>query len=256
VFWDPSVYGRFLVLAIAPSLVLIVFRRSLRVAVVAAAGVIVMWLGLLISFSQSSFAALLAVVICVAFLAWHWRALVAVGLTMVVLAGMLVAQPQIRRSVQHHTSSGLNQATSGRSDLVANGLRIAAHNPVLGVGVGGFKRAYADRVNLKGKDPKKAASHNTPVTVAAETGLVGLGLYAWLLAVLLLQAFRAPRSALRSIAGVGIVAIFVHSLFYNAFFEDPQAWGLLGLLAFASRVRARRVETDERRVVEQEAVPV
>jgi O-antigen ligase len=91
---------------------------------------------------------------------------------------------------------------------------------VLGVGVGGFKRAYADRVKLKGKDPKKAVSHNTPVTVAAETGVVGLGLYVWLLAVLMLRAFRAPRSLLRVIAGLGIAAIFVHSLFYNAFFED------------------------------------
>jgi putative inorganic carbon (HCO3(-)) transporter len=256
VFWDPSVYGRFLVLAIAPSLVLIVFGRSFRVALAAAAAVAVMWLGLLISFSQSSFAALLAVVIGVAFLAWRWRALVAVGLTIAVLAGMSVAQPQIRRSVQHHTSSGLNAATSGRSNLVANGIRIAAHHPVLGVGVGGFKRAYADRVKLKGKDPKKAASHNTPVTVAAETGLVGLGLYAWLLAVLLLQAFRAPRSPLRAIAGLGISAIFVHSLFYNAFFEDPMTWGLIGLLALASRVPARRAQPGEQRVVEQEAVPV
>jgi O-antigen ligase len=256
VFWDPSVYGRFLVLAIVPSLVLIVFGRSARLAIAAAAAVAVMWLGLLISFSQSSFAALLGVVIGVAFLAWRWRALVAVGLTVAVLAGMSVAQPQIRRSLQHHTSSGLNQATSGRSNLVANGIRIAAHHPVLGVGVGGFKRAYADRVKLKGKDPKTAASHNTPVTVAAETGLVGLGLCVWLIAVLLLQAFRAPRSLLRATAGLGITAIFVHSLFYNAFFEDPLTWGLIGLLALALRVPARRAEPGVQPVAEQEAVPV
>ena len=256
VFWDPSVYGRFLVLAIAPSLVLIVFGRSIRVAAAAAAVAVVTWLGLLISFSQSSFAALLGVGIAVAFLTWRWRALIPVGLTIAVLAGMTVAQPQIRRSMQHHTSSSLNEATSGRSNLVSNGLRIAAHHPVLGVGVGGFKRAYADRVHLKGKDPKKAASHNTPVTVAAETGLVGLGLYAWLLVVLLLRAFRAPRSPLRTIAGLGIAAIFLHSLFYNAFFEDPMTWGLIGLLTLAARVPVRRVEPGEQRVAEQEAVPV
>ena len=32
---------------------------------------------------------------------------------------------------------------------------------------GGFRRAYADRVGLKGREPKAAASHDTPVTVAA-----------------------------------------------------------------------------------------
>src|SRR5204863_2596 len=55
VFWDPSVYGRFLVIAMLPSLVLIVRERSPRLALAAAAAVVVTWFGLLISFSQSSF---------------------------------------------------------------------------------------------------------------------------------------------------------------------------------------------------------
>ena len=89
VFWDPSVYGRFLVLAMVPSIVLIVRGRSLRWSLVAAAALVVTWLGLLISYSQSSFAALLVVVIGAAFVAWRWRALVAVVLAVAVLAGNL-----------------------------------------------------------------------------------------------------------------------------------------------------------------------
>jgi putative inorganic carbon (hco3(-)) transporter len=256
VFWDPSIYGRFLVIAITPLVVLILMARSVRLALAAAAAVAVIWLGLLISFSQSSFAALLVVVVGAAFLAWRWRALIAVVLAIVVLAGMSVAQPTIRRSIQHHTTSGLNHATSGRSNLVANGIRIAAHHPVLGVGVGGFKRAYADRVQLKGKDPKKAASHTTPVTVAAETGFVGLALFGWLVFVLLRAAFAAPRSILRVVGGLGLAAVLVHSLFYNAFFEDPISWGLMGLLALALRVPARRETPAPRPVERKEAVPV
>src|SRR6185369_14179258 len=49
VFWDPSVYGRFLVLAMVPSIVLIVRGRSLRWSLVAAGALVVTWLGLLIS---------------------------------------------------------------------------------------------------------------------------------------------------------------------------------------------------------------
>ena len=56
---------------------------------------------------------------------------------------------------------------------MSKGVRLAAHHPVLGVGVGGFRRAYADLTHLKGKEPKAAASHTTPVTVAAETGVPG-----------------------------------------------------------------------------------
>jgi putative inorganic carbon (hco3(-)) transporter len=255
VFWDPSVYGRFLVIAMVPSLVLIVRGRSPRLALAAAAAVVVTWFGLLISFSQSSFAALLVVVIGLAFVAWRWRALVAVVLAVAVLAGISVAQPQIRRSIQHHTTGGLNNATSGRFSLVANGIRIAAHHPVLGVGVGGFKRAYADRVHLKGKDPKKAASHNTPVTVAAETGLVGLGLFAWLLVATLREAWRR-RGQTALVAGLGIAAILVHSLFYNAFFEDPMTWALFGLVALTARKPSPVSEPEASPVPAKEAVPV
>ena len=46
VFWDPSVYGRFLVIAMVPSLVLIVCGRSPRLALAAAAAVAVTWFGL------------------------------------------------------------------------------------------------------------------------------------------------------------------------------------------------------------------
>jgi O-antigen ligase len=255
VFWDPSVYGRFLVIAMVPSLVVIACGRSFRLALAAAAAVIVTWLGLLISFSQSSFTALLVVVIGVAFVAWRWRALVAVVLAVAVLAGISVAQPQIRRSIQHHTTGGLNSATSGRFSLVANGIRIAAHHPVLGVGVGGFKRAYADRVHLKGKDPKKAASHNTPVTVAAETGLVGLGLFAWRMVAVLGQAFRR-RGQTALVAALGIAAILVHSLFYNAFFEDPMTWALFGLVALTARAPAPPPAADAPALPAKEAVPV
>jgi putative inorganic carbon (HCO3(-)) transporter len=259
VFWDPSVYGRFLVVAMVPSLVLLVLGRARILSFAAVVALAVIWLGLLISFSQSSFAALLVVVIGCAVVAWRWRALIAIAAAAAVLAGIAVGEPQIRHSIQHHTSSGLNSATSGRASLVANGIRIAAHHPVTGVGVGGFKRAYAERVNLKGKDPKKAASHNTPITVAAEEGVVGLALLCWLVGALLGQAFRWVNRTLpgrtRFGAGLALSAIFVHSLFYNAFFEDPMTWGLIGLVALAAPRVVRRPEVPAS-VEEREAVPV
>ena len=234
VFWDPSVYGRFLVVAMIPSVVLIVRGRSPRIVWAAAAALVVTWFGLLISFSQSSFAALLVAVIGVAFVAWRWRALLAVGLAVVVLGGLAVVQPTVRRSIQHHTTSGLNSASSGRYSLVANGIRIAVAHPVRGVGVGGFQHAYAKRVQrLHGKkNLKTAASHDTPVTVAAETGLVGFALFVWLLVACGTDVVRTRR-LVPFAAGLSLAAILVHSLFYNDFFEDPTTWLLLGLVAFA-----------------------
>ena len=50
------------------------------------------------------------------------------------------------------------------------------------------------------------------------------------------RSFAGTRVALR--AASSLAAIGVHTLFYNAFFEDPMSWGVLGLAAVASRVRA------------------
>jgi O-antigen ligase len=255
VFWDPSVYGRFLVIAMLPSLVLLVTQRLGRVAILACVALAVMWAGLLISFSQSSFAALLVVVAGAAFVFWRWRALIVIVAAAAVLAGIAVAQPQVRHRLQHHTVHGLNEASSGRASLVAVGIRIARAHPVRGVGVGGFKHAYAHRVHLRGKEPKKAASHNTPVTVAAETGLPGLFLFAWLLVAAFRQALRRRPGPLALAAALGLAAIFCHSLFYADFFEDPATWGLLGLAALGAPqivARAARPPAVER---EQEAVP-
>ena len=60
VFYDPSIYGRFLVLAILASLVVVLRRRGDPLwAVAAALTIAITWAGLLPSFSQSSFVALL-----------------------------------------------------------------------------------------------------------------------------------------------------------------------------------------------------
>lgn len=254
VFWDPSIYGRFLVVALIPSVVLIVLGRSLRASVAATAFAVVAWAGLLISFSQSSFAALLVGVIGVAVVAWRWKSVLAVVAAFVVLAGIAFSQPGVRHALLHHTKSGLNSASSGRYSLFANGLRIAHRHPADGVGIGGFSKSYS---KLTHRPPRLSASHDTPVTVAAEEGAPGELLYLWLLAAVFLAAARGVRGGLSGrlalSSGLVLGAIFVHSLFYNDFFEDPTTWGLIGLVGLVSPVRVR---ARERRTVETaEPVP-
>ena len=244
VFWDPSIYGRYLVVAILATLVLVLL--GLRERLIAAAVIVIaaLWTGLLFSFSQSSFAALIAGTFAAAAIVWRWRAAAAIGLVAAVLVTVGFATPQVRNSLLDESKSGLDKVTSGRAALVSNGLEIAADHPVAGVGTGGFKLAYAEKTGLKGREPKKAASHSTPVTVAAETGIPGVLLLGWLAVAALYAALRAGgrsdagRTAV--VAGLTLGAIAVHSLFYNALFEDPMAWALLGLVALA--VARRPVE--------------
>jgi hypothetical protein len=240
VFYDPSIYGRFLAVAIIASLVIVLYRRAdvlWSVAAVLTLGIT--WAGLLPSFSQSSFVSLIAAVVVAAVVAWGRRSLLLVAAIVVLLVIAAAASPAVR-----HKAS-LSHITSGRSTLVSKGVRVAVHHPVLGVGVGGFRRAYAEVAHLRGKEPKAAASHTTPVTVAAETGLPGLALLAWLVAVALLVGFRRLvrgfDGAARLALGLALIAILVHCLFYNALFEDPTFWGLLALIV----VGARRAEVGE-----------
>jgi len=236
VFFDPSIYGRFLVIALVAGAVLIVRGGpSLRLGLATLAFIAVVWLGLLISFSQSSFAALLVAVLALSAVAWRWKSLFALAAVLVVVAAVAATQPRLMHALRRHTTSGLNHATSGRATLIAVGIKIAKANPSHGVGLGGFEHAYSKRT---GRTPKKSASHNTPVTVAAEEGAPGLLIFFWFIGAVLLAAYRRinhgtyGRVALA--AGLALLAIFVHSLAYNDFFEDPTTWGLIGLVALVS----------------------
>ena len=241
VFWDPSVYGRYLTVAVLASLagILLGGVRGWRMAGLYTV-VVATWLGLLISFSQSSFVALAAGIVVAASVVWGRQALVAlVALGLVTLA-VLFAVPQLRDDLVGKSHSGVNRVTSGRANLVGQGVRIALAHPVIGVGAGGFSREYAHRRGITGKDPKRVASHTTPVTVGAEEGIVGLALLVWLVLAALLATLtglgKGFTSRVALATGIVLLAIAVHSLFYAAFFEDPMTWALLGLVGLSSRV--------------------
>ncbi|MBV8080281.1 MAG: O-antigen ligase family protein [Actinobacteria bacterium] len=239
VFYDPSIYGRFLVVGILASLVVVLFVRDAR-AWVALGVATITWLGLVPSFSQSSFVALAAGIVVALVVLWRRRAVVPVLIAVAALGVVSFGVPQVRHRLLG--KAGLSHATGGRSKLVSKGVRLALDHPLVGVGAGGFKKSYANLAGLKGKEPKAAASHDTPITVAAESGVPGLALLAWLVAAGLILTFRANAvrdgtDRVRVVLGLALVAIVVHSLFYDALLEDPLFWGALALAAVAWRAR-------------------
>jgi O-antigen ligase len=242
IFWDPSVYGRYLVVAILASLagILLGGVRGWR-NVVLYAVVVTTWLGLVLSLSQSSFVALSLGIVVAAGVAWGGRSVLALVALGALVLGVGLAIPQVRDELVGKSRSEARKITRGRSDLVGQGVRIAVDRPILGVGVGGFPRAYGRRVGkYAGSDAKRVASHTTPVTVAAELGVVGLALYVALLVVAFGSTLRGLGRGFTSrvslAIGVCLAAIAVHSVFYAAFFEDPMTWALLGLAGLAVTV--------------------
>jgi hypothetical protein len=69
--------------------------------------------------------------------------------------------------------------------------------------------------------------------VAAELGIVGFALYVWLLvggSRAILAVGRLDK-ALGLALGASLLALFVHSLFYPGFLEDPLTWVVLAVAA-------------------------
>lgn len=71
----------------------------------------------------------------------------------------------------------------GRVPLWKESLKAFAEHPITGVGSGAFRVV----------NPYKAVAHNTYLSVLAEQGLVGFGLFAAILAVVFLAAMQHPR---------------------------------------------------------------
>ena len=76
-------------------------------------------------------------------------------------------------------------------------------------------------------------SHTTPLTVAAELGVVGLALYTWLLvgAVRVILDVYRRNEPLGLALAASFLALFVHALFYSGFLEDPLTWVVMGVAA-------------------------
>jgi O-Antigen ligase len=243
-FWDPSIYGRFLVIVILGSVVVVLACSDRRVQLAAAGVTALAWVGLFFSYSQSSFAALLVgLVVAAGFAFWPKPAAAATAAAILAL-GFVGGRPTASTASPGAPAVVAATSAGSRASLVKGGIRIALDHPLGGVGIGGFTKSYAARHALVGLSAKKAASHTTPVTVAAETGIPGFLLFAWLAVAGFLLAFRRASlvgAGVPALAfGLTLLAIAVHSLGYNALFEDPMGWGALGLAACLAGAVQRR----------------
>jgi putative inorganic carbon (HCO3(-)) transporter len=226
-FKDPSIFGRHVVIAIGVLLVAIWLGR-IRFGL-GAALVAFLFGGMFFGYSQSSFVALFAVAVAVSFVLGgpKLRRVLVVGAAACVIAGAaFVATTAV--------SDSARKATSGRTRLARVTWIVFKNHPLVGVGIGGQPQASKDEAKTE-LSAKRDKSHTTPLTVAAELGLVGLLVYAAVLAaaVRLLQLLTRHDRALGLGAASVFLALFVHSLFYAGFFEDPIVWGVLGVAAWS-----------------------
>jgi len=261
VFWDPNVYGRYLALVAIVAMSALLWARERKTLALLTALIAVLWIGLVPTFSQSSFAALLGGLAVLAALKWSLRwALVAAGVGVVLVASVVV----FAGGVAKLSPDRCNKDTGGRCNLVAGGVKLFVQRPVYGYGSGSFPKAYRQHIDTH-KAPV-SVSHTEPITVAAEQGLIGLAAYVALVVTALwtmasgglvsraggVAGGTAPEEALATAGGGGspaatgparqnpiaraavlatFVALLVHTMAYAGFFEDPITWVLLAMAA-------------------------
>jgi putative inorganic carbon (hco3(-)) transporter len=231
VFWDPNVYGRYLALVTVVATAALLWVRTRSAFWLLSGLIVVFWVGLVPTFSQSSLLALLAGLAVLAAIRWSRRwtvAAVVAGAIGAVLVVLLVG------GTGKVTSERLNVDLSGRGSLISGGADLFAERPIQGYGSGSFQAAY--REHRENKDAPVTVSHTEPVTVAAEQGLIGLALYVSLIVIALWTMgrglWRAPLPAAvaaRAAVLAAFVALLVHTLAYAGFFEDPLTWVLLAV---------------------------
>src|SRR5215207_6065246 len=229
-FFDPNIYGRFLALVMLGLAGVLLWERRPRTVGLATAGLVVLWGGLVLTLSQSSFASLLAGLFVLAALRFPLQRVLPV----------VLAFPSALR-LDLGDAESLDDATSGRYELMRGGVELARDRPLWGWGSGAFPEEYLEH-GFGARSDAVSASHTIPLTVAAEQGIVGLAVYLALLAAALARLLGGARDdPYRAVVAAGFVAVVVHTWMYAAFLEDPMTWTLLAVGAvLARRPRSRR----------------
>ncbi|MEN3283143.1 MAG: hypothetical protein V7607_4283 [Solirubrobacteraceae bacterium] len=227
-FFDPNIYGRFLALVMLLVAAWLLWARR-RIEVVAGALLLaVLWGGLVVTFSQSSFAALLIGLAVLGAMRWSVRWALGLSAIAVVIAVGFVAIAPGAVHLELGNSKSADKATSGRYDLIKGGVKLFADAPIAGKGSGGFGREYR-RAEHVSAERATSASHTIPVTIAAEQGALGLAAYLVLMVAAFARVFHRARGfPERAAVAAAFTALVAHSMMYAAFLEDPLTWTLLG----------------------------
>jgi O-antigen ligase len=246
IFFDPNILGRYLAIAVLAGVgVAWVARRPSTIGIVGVASAICA-AGLAVTFSRSSTLGLIVGLVFMACRAFGARRTFAVsGILAIALGAVVIAGSRnVRRAVT--SSHRLERVSEGRFDLVKGGLEIWKADPVAGIGLGAFSTRYEQSLTREQRRKVRVIiSHNAPVTVLSEVGVIGFALFLYLGVATTMSLARAagpPPPGRAGGAGSGpdvagwaawtalamTASIFVHSLLYAALFEDPYTWVIAG----------------------------
>lgn len=222
-------------------------HNGLRFAAFCSIGLCV--LGIFLTVSRGGLLALGVALIAAMIIGGRWRPLAFLAAILIACGSFyyfaVLAPPEARERITK-TSEGETQVREGRTTLWQVAERIVEAKPVTGVGANNFQttsRHYVlnqpgalARTDLVIASPRVV--HNTYLGMAAELGLVGLGLFVVVMLFCVTSAIRAARffsalgdrgsEALARAVAVGLIGTLVADFFISEEYSKP-LWLLLGL---------------------------
>ncbi len=242
IFFDPNILGRYVAMGILICLALAWVRPRRAELAGLAVAIVVMTGALAVTFSRSSALMLMLGLVMLAARAVGVRRAAITGTALlIVIGGAAVAtSSNIRHALTD--SQRLERVSEGRFDLMKGGLTIWREEPVAGAGLGGFETRFEETLTpLEQRRVRVVISHNSPITILSEGGVVGFALFLALIGGAGWAVARGSRAqgeigwARWTLAAI-MAGIALHSLLYAALFEDPFLW-----IAAAAAVALARI---------------
>lgn len=247
----PNTYGAYAAVILCVGLTFWLFdlekHRRLLVRAATIAGIV----SLILSFSRGAWISLLVGVVFILMLGWRTKfvssktlASLAIIALCVLLVGAFFAESILARLTE--VDPGMATITD-RLKLNQVAINMIQAHPILGVGINTFvevMRQY-DTTGVTFYFPQPV--HNVYLLIAAETGVIGLGLFLLMLSIVFRHGLEAASSSDRYISGFaiamlgGLVVLLVSNLADNHLRTAvlyPFLWLLIGLISGTRRLRS------------------
>jgi O-antigen ligase len=163
---------------------------------------------------------------------------------LVVIAGGILAVPALRYRAESIIEPGQNET---RLNLWKTALKIAEHNPILGVGEDNWDLVF-ERYRVEGFYDTTVHPHNDYLTVLVSSGAPGFLAFLAMWVISMVTGFKAAKKTrspiLRAIAlgaTFSLLGLMIGGMFqnyYGTFINCLGWWFVIGLLLAADKLRS------------------